>query len=147
MNLEHIEQRCLGYLKQSKNPLVPFDTLLAHCRQDDDCAGISEKILMDFLRKHDEVRVLDGPGQDAPIAEDTFAAAGLIMGTRIIHRDRVPTTSELATLVKEHIAGMITALDAAIADKSLAKDPKRKADLEDALQRALDLKQKAQERF
>lgn len=136
MNLEYIEQRCLNYLKQSKNPLVPLELLVKHCGQDENCAGVNEAILSEFLRKHDEVRVVDGPAPDAPVSVDVFAAAGLVMGTRFIYRDRVPTQAELAALIKEHIDAMISSLADALGRPELAGDPQRKVQLEQALERA-----------
>jgi hypothetical protein len=145
MNLEDVEQRCLNYLKQSKNPLVPLEQLLKHCKQDENCAGINEVILSDFLRKHDEVRVVEGPTADAPVSVDVFAAAGLVMGTRFIYRDRVPTQAELAVLIKEHIDAMIVSLEGALGRPELAGDPQRKAQLEQALERARALQGKVQQ--
>lgn len=139
MNLEYIEQRCLAYLKQCKNPLVPFDTLLSHCKQDPACAGISDKILMDFLAKHDEVRILEGPTEDAPIPQDTFAAAGLIMGTRVIHRDRIPTNREFAVLIREHIGSMLGKLDSALSSEN---SQTRKSELEALRRRVCEFQDK-----
>jgi len=144
MNLEYVEQRCLKYLKQHKNPLLPFESLLKHCKEDEACEGIDEKVLLDFLRNHAEVRVLYGPGEGDALGADIFAAAGLMLGTRIIHRDRVPSQAELGALMKEHASGIIETLEKALAASDLAKDPKRKEDLDAALARARDMRDKLQ---
>ena len=50
MNLEAIEQRVLRFLKQAKNPLVPFDQLLEYLQREEDLGAFTESELLDFLR-------------------------------------------------------------------------------------------------
>ena len=53
MNLEAIEQRVLRFLKQAKNPLVPFDQLLEYLQREEDLGAFTESELLDFLRDHE----------------------------------------------------------------------------------------------
>jgi len=111
MNLERIEQECLSYLTQVANPLVPIPTLMAHINEDDECRGVSERDLTDFLRKHELFRVFDPdfPETDSDAAAE-WSSGGIAAGPRVILVTRIPTQSEMLAAISDQIEKMNEAL-------------------------------------
>ena len=114
MNLEAIEQKCLSFLKQTTNPLVPLKTLWTHLDQDPETSGISEKELTAFLRWHELFRVIE-PGQVPAPEELTHLLLGegpfVILDTRMPTQDQV--LHEMAKQLDVMIESLIKALDQA----------------------------------
>ena len=88
MSLEKIEERCLAYLRQASNPMVPVQTLLEYCQRDPDCGKLDFKELVDFLRPHELVHVVQQyrrARRGMPVhrrSPDDDPAAGSANGTR-----------------------------------------------------------------
>ena len=59
MNLELVEQECFLYLTQCQNPLVPFDSLLAHLRQNAEFAEVTSAELLEFFRDHALFKIVE----------------------------------------------------------------------------------------
>ena len=97
MNLEAIEQRVLRFLKQAKNPLVPFDQLLEYLQREEDLGAFTESELLDFLRDHELFEVVDPIQFDArDLQEADLNGAGLRLVPHVILTTRVPTERQMA---------------------------------------------------
>jgi hypothetical protein len=111
MNLEAIEQKCLSYLKQVKNPIVPISTLLRHLNEDEACRGVREQEVIDFLRKHELFRVIDLPeSRKEPDTITELASEGIDSGPRVILVTRIPTQSEMKATISQQLETMTGAL-------------------------------------
>lgn len=141
MSLENIETRCLNYLRQSANPLVPVRTLLAHCLREEPASGITEKVLLDFLRAHGGVIVLEGPGADdlpGGAAENSAAVAG----PRALLKARKPDPGTVLALLKEQMDMVRAVLDRMAPEADTETDPARRAAFETLKARAEELAEK-----
>ena len=137
MNLEIIEQRCLAYLKQVSNPLVPFESIVRHLRSAAACPPFEEAELLAFLRKHELFRVIDPPQEhDAPEIGAGLDAMGVFTGPQVILDTRVPTVGEAGDLIDQSLACMSEALDRAM-------DVARETDDKEAQDRVLDVMARA----
>lgn len=142
MNLEKIEEKCLHYLKQASNPLVPVDTLLDFCQRDPECGKLNRQELLDFLRPHAEIQVIEGPDMGHAIDPETFRAAGINMGQRAILNTRVPAREEMFEMLAEQLKDMTDVLVEALNTAKKNKDAARVGELELALQKSEALRQK-----
>ena len=142
MNLEAIEEKCLNYLRQAPNPLVPVDTLLEFCRREPECGKLDRQELLDFLRPHADVKVIDGPQDGEVIDQETFGAAGIVMGPRVILNSRVPTKDQMADIIAAQMKNMTEMLVEALDMARKAKDEAHIQELEAALQKSEALRQK-----
>ncbi len=114
MNLEQVEACCLKRLAQADNPLMPVRQLLEACR----AAGhvqLEEQELLDFLRAHQDMDVMEGPAQDEEVTADGFAQAGFDMGPRVILKSRIPSQHEMVAMLQAQVAQMRAMLEKAIA--------------------------------
>ncbi|MGI6460223.1 MAG: hypothetical protein ACOX5J_09035 [Candidatus Hydrogenedentales bacterium] len=115
MNLEAIEQRVLSYLKQVRNPLVPFEELLEHLRRDELLGAFTEAELLAFLRAHELFEVVD----PIPFGEQELQEAGLA-GTEgplmphVILTTRVPTERQMAEQMARQLQALLQALNDAM---------------------------------
>lgn len=142
MNLEKIEEKCLHYLGQASNPLVPVDTLLAFCQRDPECGRLERQELLDFLRPHAEIQVLEGLDMGAAIDPETFQAAGINLGQRAILRSRVPAREEISEMLYEQLKDMTDVLVESLNQAKKTRDTARVAELEVALQKSEALRAK-----
>ena len=148
MNLEYVEQKCLSYLQQVSNPLVPVVTLVEHLRSDDDCQGGDERELLAFLRGRDLFRVIESPaGHASPEMAQELGEAGIAVGPRVILSTRVPTKGEIAGNIQEQLAKMTDALSGAMAQAKEMGNAEAEDQVLEALARAEKLKKMAQEVF
>ena len=145
MNLEHVEELCLQYLRQSVNPLTPLRTLLEHCKRDPQCAGLSEKDLLSFLHAHALIDVVDGPLDTDPVTAAAFVEAGFDMGPRAILKTRVPSVEDMAALLDEQIAAMTRVLSEALSAAGKQGDAANAGKIQDALRRSEALRIKMRE--
>jgi hypothetical protein len=148
MNLEAIEQKCLSYLKQVKNPLVPISTLLRRLDQDEACRGVREQELIDFLRKHELFRVIDAPEahkEPGTIAE--LASEGIDSGPRVILVTRIPTQSEMKATISRQLETMTGALARAQAMAAESGDAAAYQKITEILERADTLEKRIDESF
>ena len=144
MNLERVEELCLRYLGQAVNPLVPVVKLHAYLVREDAEQAPSMSRLLDFLRHHAEIIVLDGPGEEDPVGAEGFAAAGFMMGPRAMVKTRVPSRAQMLAMMFEQIDEMREKLDTALESARQAKDPEIVAQVEKAIRRSEDLRMKIQ---
>lgn len=142
MNLEKVEEKCLHYLAEASNPLVPIDTLVEFCKRDPECSGTDRKGVLDFLRHHERVNIMDGPGAGEVIEQKDFTAAGLNMGERAILNTRVPAKEEMTEMLYEQLKDMTDVLVEAMNKAEKAKDTTRIAQLEEALKKSEALRVK-----
>lgn len=139
MNLEAIEQKCLSFLKQTSNPLVPIKTLLAHLNQDEETTGMSETELKAFLKWHELFRVLE-PGQVPAPEELTHMLLG--EGPFVILDTRVPTEEQVLQEMAKQLDVLIESLVKALDQARVEGDPDRGRQVLQLLSRAQKLRQK-----
>jgi hypothetical protein len=139
MNLETIEQRCLVYLSEVKRPLTPIAQLLNVLREDEDCADVSEAELLGFLRKHELFTVVEPQGL---AADGELADAGLMSTPSVILTTRLPSKTELANALQQHMGTMLNALEAAVDQARNENNPKLAMEAKAVLKRARELQEK-----
>lgn len=139
MNLEAVEQKCLSFLKQTTNPLVPIATLLAHLEQEPETSGMTETELKAFLRWHELFRVLE-PGQVPAPQELTHLLLG--EGPFAILDTRIPTTEQMLQEMTKQLDILIESLLKALDQARVQSDPERGRQLLNLLSRAQQLRQK-----
>jgi hypothetical protein len=143
MNLEDVEERCINYLRQAANPLVSVHTLLEYCRREPSCAELSEQELIDFLRPHELVRVVDPPPPEDPVQLGVYAESGLDMGPRAILKARMPSPREAATIMDSQLDNMLSALGKALEEADRAQQTEMAARIRETIQRTELLREKA----
>ena len=142
MSLEKIEEKCLHYLGEASNPLVPIETLLQFCQRDPECGKIDRQELLDFLRPHLLVTVMDGPSMDAVVTPADFQSAGINMGQRAILNSRAPSNEEMSEMLFEQLNDLTSVLVESLEKAKKAKESNRVGPLEDALKKAEALRLK-----
>ncbi len=142
MQLEQLEDRCLKYLGATANPIVPLGALLDHCRRDAAFADLSEKQLLDFLRPHPLVQVVDAPDMPGEFQADMLSAAGIETGPRIILKMRIPGAHEMMQTMDQHLQNLIEVLTVALAKAGKGMEERRIAELRAALDRAQSLRER-----
>lgn len=147
MNLELVEQRCLKYLEQAATPLVPLRTLLAHVRKDEQFGDVSEQDLLSFLRKHEQVHVIEADADSDPEQAEAMAQGGFSQGPYIILRTRIPTKSEMALLIQEQLEKMITALEGALGEAIKSGDDENQRRVQELIERSQEFRDKLGEAF
>ncbi|MCP4645651.1 MAG: hypothetical protein GY851_34720 [bacterium] len=140
MNLEAAEQRCLSYLKQVSNPMVPVDRLLRHIREDEACGDIGEDELLEFLNQHELFKVVESAS--LPLGGEDLAEAGIDLGPRVMLETRVPSPAQLAEQMSEQTTQMVEALTTALNESKRIGDPERTRQLIKILSRAKELQQR-----
>lgn len=142
MNLEKLEQVCLAYLSQATNPLTPIRALHAHCKRDEDFAQLTERELIEFLRPHEEVTILEGPAPGEAVDSGMFAEAGIEMGPRAILRQRMPAARDLILMMDQQLDVMLKTLEDAQEQAERDGEESRLAQLSIARARAEMLRQR-----
>ena len=142
MNLEKVEEKCLHYLAQASNPLVPVDTLLEFCRRDPECGELTRQALLEFLRPHEQVQVMEGPDVGEVVDQAMFSAAGINMGQRAILKTRVPAREEIAEMLYEQLKDMTDVLVESLNMAQKSGDTHRISQLEEALKKSEALRVK-----
>ena len=142
-NLEPIEQRCLNYLKQASNPLVPLSTLVNHLKQHEDTALVDKAELLAFLRKHELFKFYDPilPEQPPEVAHE-LAATGIPTEPRVILDTRVPTHAQILSMMYDQVESLYNALSRALEEARNLNQHEKARKIVDALERADKLKQK-----
>jgi len=147
MNLQRVEERCLFYLGEASNPLAPASALLEHCLRDDECAGLTQETLLDFLRAHELIHVVEGPDAHEAVGVHLFADAGFDMGPRAILNARIPSAQEMAVMLKEQLKVMTDALSSAMTEAKQLGDESSIGHLADAVQRAQAIRDRIEKLF
>ena len=127
MILEAVEQRCLNYLKQVKNPLAPMHAVLHYVREHADCAEVTEQELIGFLSKHELFHVI------APEPPEEV---------RVILVTRIPSKAEIRTAMNDQCSNMIDALEKALREAEACGDEATQARVAEMLERARTLADK-----
>jgi len=140
MNMERVEELCLNYLRQSKNPLVPLSTLAEYCAREDKGCAIPPRELLRFLREHGEVEVMEGPSPEEAIGPELFDQAGIDMGPRAILNTRVPRPEEMMAMLTAQVQAMLEALRPALEAAEAQGETDRAGALRTALARAETMK-------
>jgi hypothetical protein len=140
MNLEAIENRCLTYLRQSKQPLVPLTALVEHCTRAPGMEEVTPGFLRSFLNNHVDVLVFEGPGNEEGVDTGLLAAAGIDLGTRVILKERMPSVDELSSILAEQVTVMVEQLERALAEATDRADSDRVQQISAALARAQALR-------
>lgn len=110
MNLESVEEKCVNYLDQVTNPIVPVATLLEHIRQDETCATLTQNDLLEFLRGNQAFLVVERGDEEEPEEATGLREIGFVPGPRVLLRKRTPTREELAGLIQQQLERMNAAL-------------------------------------
>ena len=139
MNLERVEERCLDYLAQATSPLTPVRVLFEVCQRDESGRDLTLPMLMDFLRMHAGIEVLEGPAEEERVNAESFAEAGLEMGPRAILKTRIPAPRDILAMLGAQIATMKEVLGKALAGLEAAGGDARVDELRAALERAKTL--------
>lgn len=147
MNLELVEQRCLKYLEQASNPLAPLRTLLAHLWKDEELADVSEQDVLSFLRKHDQVYVIEADADSDPEQAQAMADAGFSQGPYIILRTRIPTKSEMALLIQGQLEKMVGALEKALDEAINSGDGESQRRIHELLEKSQEFREKLGKAF
>lgn len=107
MSIERVAEVCLDVLRQQENPLVPVSYLFQHCVQEASVSSVlTEASLLEFLRSHADVVVVEGVTEEAPVPSDEFDLAGIAMGPRAILKSRMPTREEMKDMFQMQLAVM-----------------------------------------
>jgi hypothetical protein len=137
MSLEALEELCLNFLKESENPLVPLSYLYAHCVEHaSDNHALSPEYLLDFLKNHNELLVLESDDKSLLIDEDQFFDAGIVMGTRVILKRRLPDRNALKVLFKLQVLELVKQLNEMLLQAEKNKKPQEAEGLKKKLAQA-----------
>ena len=113
MSIERVETICREFLLQSEAPLVPVSLLYQQCIAEEAVREVlTEEALLNFLREHTDVVVVEGVGEDAPVAANEFNQAGLVMGPRAILKSRMPTRDEMKNMFQMQLEVMHAGIEA-----------------------------------
>jgi len=147
MNLELVEQRCLKYLEQAASPMAPLRTILAHLWKDEEFADVTEQDLLSFLRKHEQVHVIEADADTDPEQAQTMADAGFSQGPYVILRARVPTKSEMAALIQGQLEKMTGALERALDEAVNVGDGEGQRRIQELLEKSREFREKLGKAF
>jgi len=142
MNLERVEELCLNYLAQISTPLTPVRVLFEVCQRDEAGRDLTLPLLMDFLRAHGEIEVLEGPTGEERVNAGAFAGAGFDMGPRAILKTRIPAPREMRGILAAQIATMKDVLGKALSGLDATGGDARVDELRAALERAKSLEER-----
>ncbi len=145
MGLENIESVCLTFLRRTTNPLTPVDLLFEACEKSR--LYITREDLLSFLRCHSEVIVVESADNASPVTQSDFNDAGINMGPRAILKSRMPSRAEMMEMMRQQIDHMRFHLRDALEQARADKDDEAIRDLEVAVKRTADLKEKMKQFF
>lgn len=145
MNLEDIERKCLAYLEQSQNPIVPFDALLRFLRRNEEHRAITEKELLDFLRPHELFHVIEPLAVGDEDMNRELAEAGLAMRPTVMLFSRVPTPRQIKESMLANIDQLTQALEAALEEARASRDRDRARHVREIIRRTTMLRQRLED--
>ncbi len=134
MNLDMMEEKLLNYLRQVSNPLVRIDVLYDHLVQDKQFKELSREDLLDFLNPHDQVNVIQSPGDLQTSLE--LEEAGFATGPCVILRTRIPTGDQLAAMMVDQLRTVHEALGRALVEARERGDVETESEIRKALERS-----------
>lgn len=148
MNLEAIEQRCLKYLKESSNPLVPVSTLLRQLEAEGGLQDLSVPDFVTFLRTHELFRVIEPAGMAADDGTaEQLAADGFNVEPMVVLATREPTAKDLAEQLDAQFGRMLSALETAQKEAEKAGMAERVREVSKLRDRTAKLQQRIREFF
>jgi hypothetical protein len=140
MDLEAVERKCLAYLKQVQNPLVPISQLFRHLTLDESLVLPSEAQFIAFLREHELFKVIDPVGLAADSAgAKSMQEAGLNAEPFVVLCTRVPTENDLADMLRDQMRQIVSALFVATRQAQESGNEEYYARAKELLQRASTL--------
>ena len=138
MNLDTLEEKLLHYLGQVSNPLVRIDVLYEHLLQDRQFEQLSREDLLDFLNPHDQVSVIQTPGDAQNSIE--LEEAGFGTGPCVILRTRIPTGDHMAVMMLNQLKSVHEALSRALIEARESGDASTEAEIRKALERSSNIR-------
>jgi len=137
MSIERVAEVCLDILRQHETPLVPVGYLFQQCVNEASVGNaLTEESLLEFLRGHAEVMVVEGIAEDAPVPRDEFDAAGFVMGPRAMLKSRMPTRKEMKDMFHKQLVVMRDNLMQALQNAKENNDNVLVGKIEQALENA-----------
>ena len=111
MSLEAIEEKCIAYLQEVSNPLVPVDRLTSYLGREKVLEGMSESELLEFVKEHDQFSVIAPAGViDNPAVALMMSAMDLNTKPYVILKSRVPSDADIAASLDDQLQKMTDAL-------------------------------------
>lgn len=125
MQLEDVEQACLKYLKGTRQPAVPVETLERYLEREGLMEGLTREGLLDFLEEHELFQVVPPllPLGDAGLEE--LADAGVPAGPRVMLYSRAPSERDWLLQLRGELERLIGALNVAGAEARTQGDADR----------------------
>ncbi len=141
MDLEAVEEACVQHLAQVTQPVVSVSALLYRLHQDERFAALPESELVAFLRKHPLFRIIQPEEGDDPGRRGQLEEAGIDLGLRVILVSRIPTQTEMTTLMAEQLEQMTQALERALFEAQRDGRPETEAKVQAILERTAKLRE------
>ncbi len=136
MRLERVEELCLEFLRHTLNPLAPVALLYEKCVADPQVGDtLTQEALLQFLRDHADVMVVDGLKEDDPMLCLAVASQAIETGPRAILKTRIPTRTEMADIMRQQIDDMRQQLRAALEKATRHNDLQTIAEIKELLAR------------
>lgn len=146
MRLEHVEEICLNFLRQTMNPLTQVELLYNMCVADPQVGdSLTRDALIQFLRGHADLLVVDGVGTDDLVDRSGLEDAGISTGPCVILKSRVPTRAEMVDMVRQQIADMRRHLYDALNAAKQHCDAKAIAEIESVLERTETIEERIED--
>ncbi|HDP35913.1 MAG TPA: hypothetical protein ENN29_12485 [Candidatus Hydrogenedentes bacterium] len=136
MRIVRVEEICLDILRRAENPLTPVSLIYRKCVEKEGAAALTEEALLQFLRGHGDIVVVEGVADGAPVEEKAFNEAGIMMGPRAILKSRVPTPDELKKMFRMQLEIMRDNLAQALKLAKEAENGKAVHEIETVLEKA-----------
>lgn len=131
----------LNYLATATNPLVPVSALVKHCHRQPGFERLDTRALLDFLRNHALVKVIEPMGGVVGALQGMVQAGELAAAEpRIVLATRIPPRQELSKLMLQQVSVVIQALQDALEEP--ARNPDTVRQLGELLERARELQTK-----
>ncbi|MCK5863147.1 MAG: hypothetical protein KAH38_11720 [Candidatus Hydrogenedentes bacterium] len=139
MSIERVEEVCLKALRQAVNPLMPVSMLFQKCEEEKVSGVLTEDLLLEFLREHADIVVVDGINDTDPVDCGKFDPAGVMMGFRAILKKRMPTHDEMKDMFQMQLEQMRSNLLQAMETAKENKDTRAIKEIEAAIENTSSL--------
>ena len=140
MSIERVEDLCLNYLRQTPQPVTPVELLLRHCQRDDSLEKLTLDDLLRFLRRHQEITVLEGLVKDSGMLPELLPGAALNYGPRAVLNARIPSRKDMLLMLVQQLDHMHLALNDALSSAQYTGDAARAMQVREALDKAQQLR-------
>jgi len=142
MNLETIEQRTLAYLRDSPRLIVPISEVLKMLDEDEDCQGMDQVRLLQFLREHELFVIVDPNDADKPHGAAMQSELGLLTEPGVSLTERIPSNDQVLASMADALDSMMKALETGTSQARSDSDPQRALRVQNILKRARELHEK-----